>query len=119
MKKSPAARVYALAFGAAVVHLRGSRGQVEIARAAGLSQPVLSRIEDGRRLPDAYTAGKLAQALGRNPGGLDLLVEEVLRRAPGVASVVLRREVAPEELADLPGARGLFTFLAALAARAA
>lgn len=115
--KTPAARAYALAFGAVVRLLRGARDQAEVARASGLSQPVLSRIEAGLRLPDAFTTGKLSSALGVGTDGLHRVVEEVLRRAPEVAAVVLRREVPPEELADLPAADGLFLFLAGVVIR--
>ena len=117
MKNTPAARAYALAFGAAAAHLRGSRGQAEIARSAGLSQSALSRIEAGTALPDAYATGKLAEALGSSSGELARVIEEVLRRAPAVASAVYRREVTPPELPGLPAVDGLFRFLAGVVTR--
>lgn len=59
-------QLHALCLGACLRGLRRLQdmGQVECAKLAGLSQPVLHRMEVGTRHPDVYRARKLAQALG-------------------------------------------------------
>jgi transcriptional regulator with XRE-family HTH domain len=56
----------------ALKELRGNRSQIEIARAAGISQPFLSELERGRKGLTRSTAQKLAAALETTPDHLML-----------------------------------------------
>lgn len=110
--KTPVARAYALAFGAAVQCLRGDQTQAEIANAIGACQVTLSRIESGRALPNAHIPLRLAQALDSSPMELDGIAAENFRRALKVAAATCGRKVTLERLLELANVRGLFLFLA-------
>lgn len=58
-------------WGHRIREIRGDRGQVEIAEAAGISQPQLSRIENGYiEAFDPAVIARLAVALGVDPDAI-------------------------------------------------
>lgn len=77
------ARLYALALGGVVGALRESRGlhQGELAKAAGLTQTTLSRLENGKHLPDAFRVQVIASALGLTADALNARVRQALEEA--------------------------------------
>lgn len=62
---------------------RGTRSQVQLAQAAGVSQSFLSELENGRKRLTPATAQKLAPALGTTPA--QLLLDEQLATLNRVA----------------------------------
>lgn len=86
------AEVYALVAGRVVAHLRQGRGwsQQDLARAVGLTQPTLSRIERGQGLPDVHVARRIALAFGMTTADLVARVDDAFARTEQVARAQLR-----------------------------
>lgn len=59
-------------FAANVVARRRETGmtQIDLARRAGITQPLVAQIESAARFPRAETLAALAEALGTSPGAL-------------------------------------------------
>ena len=80
-------QIYALVLGRVVGHLREQRAwsQQQLAAAAGLTQPTLSRIERGQVLPDAFTLRQLAGAFGMTSAELTQRIDRALEQTAQVA----------------------------------
>jgi len=87
MAAASESQVYALVLGRVVGHFREQRrwSQAELAGAAGLTQPTLSRIERGQVLPDAFAMKRLAGAFGMTSAQLSEQVEQALGQTEAVA----------------------------------
>ncbi|MEM9190139.1 MAG: helix-turn-helix transcriptional regulator [Myxococcota bacterium] len=79
--------VYGLVLGRVIASLRERAGQSQaaLAKAVGLTQPTLSRIERGQAPADGFTLRKIARAFGLNAAQLHELVDEALRRTEQAA----------------------------------
>ena len=84
-------------------------GQVECAKLAGLSQPVLRRMEVGKRHPDVYRVGRLAEVLGTTLPSLLQGAEECLAmvRQAGCVMAGAREQPSMEFLHARLGDEGL------------
>ena len=80
-------QIYALVLGRVIGYLREQRAwsQAELAAAAGLTQPTLSRIERGQVLPDAFTLRQLAGAFGMTSAELTQRIDAALEQTAQVA----------------------------------
>jgi transcriptional regulator with XRE-family HTH domain len=83
--------VYALVVGRVILHLRQSRGwsQEQLARAAGLTQPTLSRLERGQGLPDLHVVRRIAYSFGMSTAQLAAHVDDAFETTEQVARTAL------------------------------
>jgi transcriptional regulator with XRE-family HTH domain len=74
--------------GPALRRLREKAGlpQTEVAARTGIAQSRLSRYENGRKLPDLTTLGRLLACYGENLMGLHRALEEAQGAAPASAN---------------------------------
>ena len=81
------ADVYALVVGRVISHLRQTRGwsQDQLARAVGLTQPTLSRLERGQGLPDLHVVRRIAFAFGLTTAAFTEHVDDAFGRTEHVA----------------------------------
>src|SRR5439155_8073625 len=93
-------QVFGYALGQVVGRLRQQRGwtQVGLADRAGISQPMISRIEGGKR-PDAYVYGRLASALDLTVQQLDHYAQEAVAKTKQAAEAVSKPKSWQEALA--------------------
>ncbi len=91
-------RVDVVALGKVIAHLRESRGmsQEELALAAGLTQPTLSRFERGGSQPDALALRRLAGVLGVTVDEIHQLVEAAIERAERLAAAATQKTVTSD-----------------------
>ena len=75
-----AERVRACALGAIIASLRKQRRltQIELADRADSSQGVISRFEQGEKIPSAYTLGRIATALKTTIGDIMDLTDQAV-----------------------------------------
>jgi len=87
--------------------------QGELARAVGITQSTLSRMERGQAQPDAFTFRKLAEALGVTVADLMLWVDKALERSKQATLGAIGEAPTPEakpwwqEALKIAGAAGL------------
>lgn len=86
-------RVYQLVLGKVVGALRKKRKipQEDFAKAIGVSQPTLSRIERGQSMPDALVLRRIADALGLTMDQLTQYIDEALTRTRQAAEVMTKK----------------------------
>jgi transcriptional regulator with XRE-family HTH domain len=122
MSRTPSAErtLHALALGAWLAGTRGAAGltQAELAERAGMSQPVVSRVEAGTLSPDVYRLGLLAGALGSTTPGVLAAVERTVADVMRTARALMGQgaPATKEELLQVLG-EDVFTALAWAAVR--
>ena len=88
-----------LAIGELIRAARGDMSQVQLARAAGLTHPSISRFENGVNQPTASTLGRLATAMGKSADYL-LGLTDCPEPAAGLAAELALAQGRVSELED-------------------
>lgn len=115
-RKFEESQVFGYALGQVIGRLRQQRGwtQLDLAHRAGISQPMISRIESGKR-PDAYVYGRLASAFSLSVQQLDHYAQEAVAKTKQAAEAVSKPKPWQEALAVVGtiGIIGLVAFAVA------
>lgn len=118
------AKAYALALGLVLQQLRGRRAlsQKQVAEGVGISQPTLSRIENGTSNCDPLTFRKLAELLGVTVDQLHTQVDQSLQKAKEAVEVTSPGQTGESSwweagiaIAGVLGLMGLLAFAVAAA----
>lgn len=101
-------QVFGLVLGKVISGMREQQRwtQAVLAFRAGISQPVLSRIEAGR-MPDAFVYGRLAAAFGLTVQQLDERVHQAMNRTKRAAEAVASPPQQWEHVVSAVGKIGL------------
>lgn len=85
--------------------------QEQLASSAGLSQPVVSRIEAGK-MPDAYQYGRIAASLGTTVQALEQQVHEAMESTRRAAEAVSKLFKNWDDMIAVVGVLGLLGLIA-------
>ena len=117
-------KVHRMVIGKVIATLRKRKevGQSDFAKAIGVSQPTLSRLERGQMAPDVVLFSHIADALGLSSTELHRLVEDSLERAQQAAEGATRQSAGSDSvwstalrIAGVVGLAGLAAFAVAAA----